>query len=70
MYSEVADVMLKALVEDDVERIRVAFETGTGMVWLRGILEDRYTDLDMPDLIDEFQARGLQLTATKREDIV
>ena len=66
MHSEILDVMTQALVEDDVKQIRVAFETGAGMVWLKGILEDRYTNWQTADIIDEFQDRGLQLVAKKR----
>lgn len=70
MQSEILDVMIEALVDDDVERIRVALETNVGMVWLKGILEDRYMDAPTTDIIDEFQGRGLQLIAKKRENIV
>jgi hypothetical protein len=60
--------MIQALVEDDVKQIRVAFETGAGMVWLKGILEDRYTNLQTADIIDEFQDRGLRLVAEKKKN--
>ena len=68
MHSEILDVMTQALVEDDVKQIRVAFETGAGMVWLKGILEDRYTNWQTADIIDEFQGRGLRLIAEKKKN--
>lgn len=68
MHSEILDVMTQALVEDDVKHIRVAFETGAGMVWLKGILEDRYTNWQTADIIDEFQERGLRLIAEKKKN--
>ena len=68
MHSEILDVMTQALVEDDVKQIRVAFETGAGMVWLKGILEDRYTNWQTADIIDEFQERGLRLIAEKKKN--
>ena len=70
MHSEVMDVIIRALIEDDIKKIQVALDTGAGMGWLRGILEDGtcgYANHPDPDLIDEFQSRGLELVAVERK---
>ena len=74
MQSEVIDVIIKALIQHDMDRIKAAVLNGddAGLRWLSDLLEDGHTgyaQLDTCDLIDEFQARGLELVARERSNV-
>jgi hypothetical protein len=81
MQSEVLEVIIKGLVEDDINRLRKAirgthdhpYGNDEELNWLRQILEEGhvgYDEMDASDLIDEFQARGLELVARERRNVI
>jgi hypothetical protein len=74
MQSEIINVMINALVEHDIARVKQAVMDGDhkGLDFLREKLEcgtEGYAHYDTCQLIDEFQERGLELVARERPNI-
>jgi hypothetical protein len=71
MQSDVMEVITKALIEHDIDRIKRALLDGddAGLNWLRDYFEDAYNNMMASDLIDEFQGRGLELVARERPSL-
>jgi midasin (ATPase involved in ribosome maturation) len=72
METEVLEVIISGLIEDDLDRIRKAVRENRedDLHWVRSVLDEGHTGyahMDARDLYEEFHARGLRLTTFKRE---